>query len=107
MDVGGSAHDDQRYYDARGDNLMTSRQYLVSFLLFGFLSFAIQGQGYADELKILPQGPSQRAWKKSAPNLKRARDTSSIHDRSELGVCRTNQCRRAFRRGCRSATRSR
>ena len=52
MDVGGSAHNDRRYFDARGDNLMTSRQYLVSFLLFGFLSFAIQGQGYADELKI-------------------------------------------------------
>jgi hypothetical protein len=44
MDVGGSAHNDRRYFDARGDNLMTSRQYLVSFLLFGFLSFAIQGR---------------------------------------------------------------
>jgi ABC-type molybdate transport system substrate-binding protein len=71
MDVGGSAHDDRRYYDARGDNLMTSRQYLVSFLLFGFLSFAIQGQGYADELKIFASRAVATVLEKITPEFEK------------------------------------
>jgi hypothetical protein len=71
MDVGGSAHDDRRYYDARGDNLMTSRQYLVSFLLFGFLSFAIQGQGYADELKIFTSRAVATVLEKIGPEFEK------------------------------------
>ena len=60
-----------------GDNFMTSRQYLVSFLLFGFLSFAIQGQGYADELKIFTSR-AVAVLEKIGPIHERARDTSSI-----------------------------
>jgi hypothetical protein len=59
MDVGGSAHDDRRYYDARGDNLMTSRQY------------AIQGQGYADELKIFTSRAVATVLEKIGPEFEK------------------------------------
>ena len=50
---------------------MTSRRFLVSFLLFGFLSFAIQGQGYADELKIFTSRAVATVLEKIGPEFEK------------------------------------
>jgi len=68
MDVGGSAHDDRRYYDARGT---ISWPISCFVLLFGFLSFAIQGQGYADELKIFTSRAVATVLEKITPEFEK------------------------------------
>jgi ABC-type molybdate transport system substrate-binding protein len=50
---------------------MTSRRFLVSFLLFGLLSFAIQGQGYADELKIFTSRAVATVLEKIGPEFEK------------------------------------
>jgi hypothetical protein len=57
---------------------MTSRGYLISFLVYGFLAFGIQGHAYSDELKIFTSRAVATVLEKIGPELKRARDISSI-----------------------------
>src|SRR6476469_8985334 len=50
---------------------MTSRRFLVSFLLCGLLSFAIQGQAYSDELKIFTSRAVATILEKIGPEFEK------------------------------------
>jgi molybdate transport system substrate-binding protein len=50
---------------------MTSRKYIVSFLVFGFLSCAIQGQACSDELKIFTSRAVSTVLEKIGPEFEK------------------------------------
>ena len=50
---------------------MTSRQYLISFLIYGFLLFGIQGHASSDELKIFASRAVGTVLEKIGPEFEK------------------------------------
>src|SRR5262245_27554026 len=60
-----------RYCDALGEDPMTSHQCLISFLVYGFLVFGVQGQACPDELKIFTSRAVATVLEKIGPEFEK------------------------------------
>ena len=61
-----------RYCNASGDNPMISRRYVISFLVYGYLLFGIQGHAYSDELKIFTSRAVATVLEKIGPEFEKS-----------------------------------
>jgi molybdate transport system substrate-binding protein len=62
---------DGRYCDAWGEDPMASRRCLISFLVYGFLIFGIQGHACSDELKIFTSRAVATVLEKIGPEFEK------------------------------------